>query len=150
MGVTLIEMLIVVAIIGLIIGIMFPTVSSGIDSLRLQQAADSIAGFVNGGLNRAERRQEAVEITIAKATNELILRSAEQTFEKRLELPDGVRIADVLPETPEQPDAERRFLLYPGGAPPRFGVVLLNRRGDRRVVRLDPITGMSQVDRAPK
>jgi prepilin-type N-terminal cleavage/methylation domain-containing protein len=146
-GVTLIEMLIVVAIVGLMVGIMFPAVSSGIDTLRLQQAAEGIAGFVNTGLNRAERRQEAVEITIAKASNEMIMRSAEQAFEKRLEMPEGVRIADVLPETPEDPNAPRHYILYPGGAPPRLGVVLLNRRGDRRTVRLDPITGVSQVAR---
>src|SRR5437763_1243292 len=100
-------MLIVVAIIGLLAGVMFPSVSSGIDSLRLQQAADGIAGFVNTGLNRAERRQEAVEMTIAKASNELVMRSVDDAFEKRLQMPDGVRIADVLPETPEDPNAPR-------------------------------------------
>jgi len=37
-GVTLLEMLIVVALIGLLAGITFPAVTSGIDSLRLNSA----------------------------------------------------------------------------------------------------------------
>ena len=45
-GVTLIEMLIVVAIIGLIAGISFPAVSSGVDSLRLVSASDSLVSLL--------------------------------------------------------------------------------------------------------
>ena len=61
-GVTIVEMLIVVTIIGLIAGISFPAVTSGIDSLRLASASDSLASFLNGAMNRAERRQDVVEI----------------------------------------------------------------------------------------
>jgi hypothetical protein len=31
---------------------------------------------------------------------------------------------------------------------PRFGVELANRKGARRIVRIDPITGIPQVERA--
>ena len=120
-GVTLIEMLIVVALISLFAGLMFPSVTSGIDSLRLQQASDAISGFINTGLNRAERKQVTIEITIDRSQNAMTMYSTETGFAKRLELPDGVRIVDILPPEPANPNAPRRFLLYPGGAPPRFG-----------------------------
>lgn len=146
-GVTLIEMLIVVTLISLFAGLMFPSVTSGIDSLRIQQASDEISGFINTGLNRAERKQVLVEITINKPQNVILMYSTEPGFSKRLELPDGVRIVDVLPAEPANPDGPRRFLLYPGGSPPRFGVMLENRRGARRIVRVDPITGVPQVEK---
>lgn len=147
-GVTLVEMLIVVALIGLMIGISFPSVSSGLDSLRLAAAADSVASFLNQALNRAERRQEVVEITISKAERALHSRSAEPGFDRKLELPQGISIVAVLPEPPQPDDGPRRFLVYPGGTPPRAGIEMANSRGVHRIVRIDPITGVPRIEQA--
>lgn len=146
-GVTLIEMLIVVALIGLLVGITFPSVTAGIDSLRISSASDSIVSFLNGALNRAERRQEVVEVEISLRENTLSLRSTRAGFTRTLELPEGVTIRAVLPPIPAEPEASRYFLLYPGGAVPRFGVELVNRLGARRIVRVDPILGVPRVER---
>lgn len=145
-GMTLIEMVVVVGIISLIVGVSLPAVTSGIDSLRLNAATTSVVSFVNSGLNRAERRQQVVEITISKNENALSMRSTEPGFFRKLELPDGVTITHVLPESLENPDEPRIFMLYPGGAPPRFGVQLMNRRNVERIVRVDPITGVPRVE----
>lgn len=146
-GISLVEMLLVVAIIGLMVGISFPSISSGIDSVRLASAADSIASFFSGALNRAERRQQVMEVTVAAAGNILWMRSAEPGFERKLEMPEGVTIVAVLPPLPVDFSAPRHFLLYPGGAVPRFGVEIANRKGSRRIVRVDPTTGVPQVER---
>jgi len=146
-GVTLIEMLIVVALIGLLAGITFPAVSSGLDSLRLTSASDSLVNFLNAALNRAERRQQAVEVTISKAENALWLRSTEPGFVRKLELPDGIAIVSVLPRLPQPEEGPRQFFLYPGGALPRLGVEIVNRRGDHRIVSVDPITGVPRIQR---
>ena len=145
-GVTLIEMIVVVGIISLVVGISFPAVTSGIDSLRLNAATNSVVSFVNSGLSRAERRQQVVEITISKNENTLSMRSTEPGFFRKLGMPDGVSITHILPELIENLDAPRVFMLYPGGAPPRFGVQLMNRRSVERIVRVDPITGVPRVE----
>jgi prepilin-type N-terminal cleavage/methylation domain-containing protein len=145
-GVTLIEMLIVVSLLGLLVGITYPSVSAGIDSLRIRSASDSIVSFLNGALNRAERRQVVVEVEIAPATSTLTMRSSEPDFLRTLELPEGILIRRVLPEAPLEAGATRSFLLYPGGTAPQLGVELENRRGARRTVRVDPITGAPQVE----
>ena len=46
-GVTLIEMMIVVALIALIAAVTFPAVSAGVDTLRLNQAAGGLVSFFN-------------------------------------------------------------------------------------------------------
>jgi len=61
-------------------------------------------------------------------------------------MPEGVSITHILPELPENPDAPRIFMLYPGGTPPRFGVQLMNRKNVERIVRVDPITGVPRVE----
>ncbi len=147
-GVTLIEMIIVVTLVGLIAAISFPSVTSGLDSLRLTTASDSIVSFLNSGLNRAERRQEAVEVTISKAENALTLRSVDPSFIKKMELPEGVKITRMLPEHPTlgTDEVSRAYLLYPGGTVPRFGIEIANTKGRRRIVRVDPITGVPAVE----
>jgi len=145
-GVTLVELLVVVTLISFIVGISFPAITSGIDSLRLNAATNSVVSFFNTGLSRAERRQQVVEITISKAENALSMRSSEAGFSRKLDLPEGVSITHVLPELPQNPDAPRSFLLYPGGTVPHFGVALVNRRNVERIVRVDPITGVPQVE----
>jgi prepilin-type N-terminal cleavage/methylation domain-containing protein len=145
-GVTLIEMLIVVTLIALMAGISYPAIGAGLDGLRMASASDSISTFLSVGLNRAERREQLIEVTVSKPDNALFLRSADG-FERRLDMPAGVRIADVLPETPVDPDVPRRFLLYPGGAPPRIGVHIVSSRGAQRTVWVDPITGVPRVER---
>ena len=136
-GVTLMELLIVVAIAGAMATLVLPAFSSGLDNLRLSQASDSVAAFLNGALNRAERRQQVVEVSVATAENVIVLRSADNSFSRRLAMPDGVRI--------EGPP--RQLLLLPGSTFPRFGVELANRRGQRRLVSIDPITGAPRIER---
>jgi type II secretory pathway pseudopilin PulG len=147
-GVTLIEMTIVVGLIALIAGITFPAFTSGIDTLRLNQSANGVVSFFNEALNRAERREQAVAITVIQAQNTLVMQSVEPGFEKKLELPQGVSIVKVLPEAEPAEDGTRQFLLYPGGAVPRVGIEIANSRHALRVVRVDPITGVPQVERA--
>jgi prepilin-type N-terminal cleavage/methylation domain-containing protein len=146
-GVTLIEMLVVVALISLLVGISFPAFTSGIDSLRLNSATTSIVNFFNAGLDRAQRRQQVVEISILKGQNALEMRSTEAGFFRKLELPEGVSITRIFPDLLDAAGGPRNFLLYPGGAVPRFGVQLINRKNVEKVVRVDPITGVPQVER---
>lgn len=149
-GVTLIELLIVVVLIAIIAGISFPAVASGLDSLRLRSASDSIVTFLNTALDRAERRQQAVEVWISPQDNALTAVSADAAFEKRLEVPEPVRIIAVETMTPTQnPAMPRRFLLYPGGAAPRMGIEIANGQGKRRLVTIDPVTGFPNAEALP-
>lgn len=145
-GVTILEMLVVVTLIGVMVGISFPAVTSGVDSLRLLSAADSVASFLNGALNRAERRQEVMEVSISKSDNKLVLRSSEPNFIRELPMPTGITITAVLPEIVSTDDGPRRIFLYPGGTVPRIGIELTNRRNARKIVRVDPMTGAPQID----
>jgi len=144
-GVTLVEMLIVVTIIGLIAAVSFPALSSGLESLRLISASDSLVSFLNAGLNRAERRQEAVEVAISTKDNTVTLTSA--SLARRLDMPTGVTIQQVWPKLPVETDAPRLFLLLPGGTVPRIGIEIANRKGVHRIVRVNPMTGVPEIER---
>lgn len=147
-GVTLLELMIVLGLIGLLAAISFPSVATGLDALRLNSACDKTASFLNAALDRAERRQEVVEVTISRSEGTLTLGSTEPGFERTLSMPEGITILNVLPEQPGEPDeAPRHVVLMPGGTIPRFGVELADKRGTRRIVRVDPITGVPEVEK---
>ena len=144
-GVTLIEMMVVVTIIAMLAGVSYPSVSSGIDSVRLRSATDSVATFLNAAVVRAERRQEPMELVISPKTNELDLFSNEPGFTRELKMPDGITIEAVLPKVEEE-EGPRRLILLPGATVPGVGIQLANRHGSRRLVHLDPMTGFPRVE----
>jgi prepilin-type N-terminal cleavage/methylation domain-containing protein len=148
-GVTLIEMLIVVSLIAILAGVTYPSIAAGLDGLRLASACDSISSFMSAGLNRAMRREQLIELTISKNDNALWMHAGDG-YQNRCDMPEGVRLAEILPETPMDPNAPRRYLLYPGGAPPRIAIRVVSDRGSQRIVSLDPVTGVPRVERPPE
>ena len=145
-GVTLMEMLVVVAIIGLIIGVTLPSVSAGIDSVRLRTATSSVAAVLNAAVTRVARRQQPIEVMISPEENRITIVSSEPGFERELRMPDGVMIEAVFPDIPGEGEGGRHLLLLPGATAPAIGVQLVNRHGSRRLVKLDPMTGFPRVE----
>jgi len=142
-------MLVVVSIIGLLAGLSFPSVSAGVDSVRLRSATDSVATILNGAVNRAERRQVPVEIVISVQDNAISLVSTEPGFARKLTMPDGITLEAIVPEEPDE-EGPRRIVVMPGSTPPGVGVQLVNRHGARRLVRVEPMTGFPQVESVNK
>ena len=135
-GLTLIELMVVMAIISVIIAVTLPATTNGLSSVRLKGAASNVATFINSALNRAERREQVMEIFVLPKENKLVLDSSEPGYTKTLALPEGVAIAGEAPV---------RILLMPGAAPPRVSIDLFNDRGAHRTVQLDPVTGVPEV-----
>jgi hypothetical protein len=139
------ELMVVLAIIALIVAVSFPSTIAGLENIRLSSGARSVAAFMGSAANRAERRQQAIELTVFVKDNAITLRSADASFVRKLDLPQGIVVAAVLPPLPEPSDEPRRFLFLPGGAPPRMAIEIANPRGLRRTVRLNPITGVTEI-----
>jgi prepilin-type N-terminal cleavage/methylation domain-containing protein len=135
-GITLIELLVVLAIIGLLIGVTLPAATNGLSSIRLKGAASDVATFINSALNRAERREQMMEIIVYPKAAKLELDSSEPGYVRTLTMPAGVTIAGENPV---------RILLMPGSAPPRLAIDLFNDRGAHRIVKLDPVSGVPEV-----
>jgi type II secretory pathway pseudopilin PulG len=132
------EMLVVMAIIGLVAAVAMPSVGAGIESVRLATATQSISAFLNSAVNYAERHQQAVDLVITPKENRFSAYSADGGFTRDLTLPDGITLESVQPEITE-------LMLLPGGTVPGIALQIANRRGSRRLVRLDPMTGFPRV-----
>ena len=147
-GVTLIELLIVVTIMGVVAGLSFSTAAAGLDSLRLRSASGQVLSFLEIALDRAERRQQVVELVISPAENALRALSGDASFDRTLVVPEPVRIVTVEPPlvNAQGPEEQRRFLLYPGGTLPRIAIDLITKDGRKRQVLVDPVTGFAHAE----
>jgi hypothetical protein len=61
-------------------------------------------------------------------------------------MPEGIRIEAVDTGNPNVPTDGVRLMLLPGASVPGIGVQLINQHGNRRVVRLDPMTGYPRIE----
>lgn len=145
-GITLIEMLLVLSIVSLLAGVGYPSMSRGIDSLRMRTATDSVAAFLNGAMARVERLQQPVEISFATGGRRLEMRGVQPRVVDTLQLPEGVSVADFVVVPPGAEPGLRFLVLEPGSPFPAAGLVLENRRGARRIVRIDPVAGVPVVE----
>jgi type II secretory pathway pseudopilin PulG len=149
-GVTLLEMLVVVSLIALMVGITFPSIAAGLDSLRLRSAAGEVVSMFNSALTRADRLQDAVELNVSLQKRYIASRAIRAEVVHRIDLPDGIRIAHVYPEDSRWAVddsgamVDRHFIVYPNGSVPRIIIDLTNDRGAHRIVMLDPVTGVAR------
>ncbi len=140
-------MIVVVTIISLMAGLMYPSITSGLDGLKLNTTSDEIVAFLNGAIERANRKSVPIEVTVLRGENAIVVRSTEPNFMRRLDLPQGIALQKILPETSVDSIAPRVFVIYPGGTVPRVGVLISTSQGRRRVIRIDPITGSPMIER---
>lgn len=148
-GLTILEMLIVMMIVSLLVGLAYPSVGAGLDSLRLRAEADRTAALLTQAMARVERTQLPVELVIDRAAGVLLLRDPSGRHARELRLPPGIRVAAVLPPAGGEETA-RLLVLAPGEPFPGVGVVLANEREQKRLVRIDPLTSMAAVETPPE
>ena len=147
-GVTLIELMIVISIIAVITGISYPSIANGLDNLKVGSAADAVAAFIDTAAAKADRKQAVVELNIFRRENAMFIRSTDPTLAKRFEFPDGIRIDRVYPEIDGVPiDTPRAFVIYPGGSIPAMGVSIVTDSGKRRLIRVNPMTGVPVIQK---
>ena len=157
-GITLLELLVAMAIAGMIMAVSFPSVIAGLDGIRLQTTARRVGAFINLARAAADRDQLPVEIRIEPASNRLSALSADGSWGRELKMEPGVRIAGAPAVSapagqegqqgpqPVQDDAQgASWVLLPGVPAPRFSVRLVSERGRSVMVTLDPLTGVPEV-----
>lgn len=135
-GVTLVEMVVVVAVVGVIVAVVAPSMASGLDSIRMASATDNVASFLNSAVNRAERRQQPIMLEIVPKENRMAMYSLDSGVAREMVMPEGITIESEA----------ARLILMPGASVPGIAVQLINQHKNRRVVRLDPMTGYPRVE----
>ena len=155
-GVTLLEMVVVVALASVLLAVVFPSVGAGLRTLELRSAAQRLAASARYARDQAVHRQRFYELEIDAEAGTVTVTDVAGQSRRSFELPASVRVERILPEETIGAngggfrgrfgrEAPRRFLFSPDGGAPAFEIVLGN---DRRqaAVRSNPLTGFPKVE----
>jgi general secretion pathway protein H len=143
-GVTLMEMLVVIALASIVLAVVFPAVGSGLNTLALRSAGTRLAAAARYARDQAVYRQKTLQFSIDSGTGEVAVAALDGSGAQRYQFPDAVRVQAVLPAEDSQRSPVRRFYFYPDGAAPDFQIVLTNSRRQLTVIG-DPLTGTTKV-----
>jgi general secretion pathway protein H len=142
LGVTLIEMLVVVAIIAIAGAIVLPGVTTGLENLKLRTTAERLGNTFRFARETALRRQVICQVTVDPQRRTVALEqvSAERgpasaAGTRSWEMPAGIQV---------RLERARAFVFAPGGGP-NISLTLVNSRGRAALVELDVLTGLPRV-----
>jgi len=130
-GITLIEMLVVMTILGLLAAVVAPSVGSGVETVRLRATGEKLAATLRLARTRALRTRHYMQVSVDPQSRAVELRDLEGGAVSSWEIPNAIRV-----------QSERRlaFLVYPDGGTQMMRVSLRNQRGREVEVASDPFT----------
>ncbi len=145
-GMTLLELVIVIALLSLMAGIVAPRTARWIDDWRLRSAAEHIAQTVRYAHVRAlyERRYYLVEVRPGQ--HQVLVGEPVSGFVRQWALPSDVQVAE---EDNPVPSPVLRLILPPSGAVEERTLWLRNRQGKKVKLHLDFLVGTAGVEVKP-
>ena len=130
-GVTLIEMLVVMTLVGLLAAVVAPSVGSGVETVRLRATGERLAATLRMARTRALRTQHYMQVSVDPQSRAVELRDLEGGSVSAWEIPNTIEVQSKRPLT---------FLVYPDGGSQVMRVGLRNQRGRQVEVAPDPFT----------
>jgi type II secretion system protein H len=140
-GVTLMEMLVVMTLIGLLASVATPSVTAGMETVKLRNSAERLAATLRLARERAVRTRHYFQVTVDPQTRRVELRDLEGDYVRDWEIPVAVN-ADCGLRNAECPNT---FVFPPDGSVPGTRLVLENSRKRKLAVELDAFTALPAV-----
>ena len=142
-GVTLVELVLVLAIMGLLAGLTAPRMTQWLDDWRLRVAAERIAQTLRAARSRAVYEQQPVMVELVAREHKLRVSQPDSGFRREFDLPAGIEWGE---EEGSYPSEVWRVLLRPSGAVEERTVWLRNRAGKTRRIHMDFLLGSAGVE----
>ena len=135
-GITLVELLVVMAIIAFMMAVAYPNVTSGLEGIRLKSEVSDVSVFWAAARQRADRYQEVIQVTADPKKGELRAVSAESDWGQLMTLEDGLAMAE-----PKEPLS---WMLFPGTPSPEFRILVAGELGAQAGVKVNVLTGVPE------
>lgn len=162
-GFSLIEMLLVLALIALITAFLAPSVSKSLTNARLTTAAKKTVVIINYARTQAVSQKKLFWVVIDRETNRLAVVSQAldrqkkqatqekgsdlpQLFTKVYAYPDEVMIEKVVGGIEELSDSQSVFLFYPNGSSSGGEIVLKAKNARSFLITIDPIMSTAKIE----
>lgn len=130
-GFTLLELLIVMALLGVLTAVAYPSIGRGMGTLRLRTASREIAAAIRLARSKALREQQAYYLQFDIDKGEVELSSEDLKYQRSFRLPEGVvfRRVALLEEDNELYSSDRAYYFAPNGLGENIEVIIANSHG---------------------
>jgi len=140
-GVTLLEMLVVLAIIAIAGAVVFPSITSGLETVRLRTTAERLGSTFRFARETALYRQAICQVTVDPERQMVSL----EEINPRQPAASRLRNWELPPEVRADIPRAGVYIFAPDGGGPEIRLVLRNSRGRTALVELDVLTGLPKV-----
>ena len=144
-GFTLIEMIVVMAIIALAAVIAIPAMRGGLSGMRLETKGRDLATLCRAARTLAVGEQRPYRIAIEPAQNHIFLVDAYHEKIRDFDLTEEIKLESVKYEGRENHDRIVYVGFYPNGRADEVELTLRNDRGRRVVLKTDLLTGTARL-----
>ena len=149
-GVTLIELVMVMLIIGLALAVSFPSLSRGTSAFHLRAAARDVLNTLRYAREKAITEQVSMRITVDPKEQKVILTDDVGDGARVYTPPHDVRIQQVFLGGQEVRDEPLVIRFMTNGSCPEAQIVLTSDKGGVVRVVTDPISGGARVQSAQR
>jgi len=160
LGFSLVEMLLVIALMGILTALIAPGVYNSLSSVRLKTAAKKTVAVVRYARNQAVCRKKPFWLLVNKKKNQLTVsdqplnhhdRFTEEAASTSPSLkvyvyPEGVIIGKLIVEDKEIDDPEGAFIFYPNGSCNGGGLLLQADNSRSYHITIDFITATATIE----
>ncbi len=130
------EMLVVMSLIGLLASVATPSVTAGMETVKLRSSAERLAATLRMARERAVRTRHYFQVTVDPQTRRVELRDLEGDFARDWEMPETISV---------KLDQPLLSQFAPDGSVPALHVELENSRKRLISVDLDAFTALPTI-----
>ncbi len=141
-GVTLLELMIVLALMALLVGLVAPRFGRATDSWRLRSAAENVSQILRYARTRALYEQRPYVVEIRPLENRVRLLGPSSGFVREVLLPGDIRCEEEGTEAP----SVTRLIFSPSGAVEERTIWLRNRQGSGVKIHLNFLLDRPDVE----
>ncbi len=142
-GVTLLELLIVLALMSMLVGLLAPRIGRATDNWRLRRAGERVAQILRYARTRALYEGRYYVVEIQPQENRVRLLGASSGFVREYQLPRDVRFGE---EASPASFSVMRLIFSPSGAVDERTLWLRNRHGSEVKIHLNLLLGRPGVE----
>lgn len=140
-GFTLLELLIVLAVLVLVLAVSYPSLSRGTAALSLRTTGRDVLNTFRHAREKAVTQQSGMRVTVDRENQKLLLADDFGEGGREYLLPENVRIERVLLGGVETGEGTATIRFLPNGSSDAAEILLQSRSGSRLRVVSDPISG---------
>jgi len=148
LGFTLLELLIVMALLGVLTAVVYPSIGRGMSTLRLRTASRQIAAAIRLARSKALREQQTYYLQFDIKRRAVALSSEDMKYQRSFSLPEGVvfRQVALLGEDNGPNSTDRAYYFAPNGLGENIEVRIANSHGRQMKIIQSSMVNSPRID----